>query len=89
MKLADGFGDDAGQCSPPASVDGSDGTLLGVDQENRDAVGGLNGEQKTGAVGDGSVALAGFTSRPIEKMDDVGMDLFKGDQRETRCAEGG
>jgi len=43
LHFADGFGGDAGQCATPAGVDGGDGAFLGVDQEDGNAVGGLDG----------------------------------------------
>jgi len=43
LHLADGFGGDAGQGAAPAGVDGGDGAFFGVDEEDRDTVGGLDG----------------------------------------------
>ena len=44
----------------PAGVDSGDGTFFGVDQEDGDAVGGLDGEEEAGAVSDAGVAAAGI-----------------------------
>jgi len=44
LHLADGFDDDAGEGATPAGVDGGYGALLGVDQEDGDAVGSLDAE---------------------------------------------
>ncbi len=89
LHLADGFDEDAGEGASPAGVDGGDGALFRVNKENGDAVGGLDGEEEGGAVGDGRVSLAGFGGRSVEKMDYVGMDLFQGDELEGGGAEGG
>ena len=43
--LPDGFLRDSGKCSAPAGVNGSDGALLWIDQQNRNAVGRLDAEQ--------------------------------------------
>jgi hypothetical protein len=80
LHFADGFDDDALEGAAPAGVDGGYGALFWVDEENWDAVGGLDAEEETGAVGGGSVALAGFGGRGVEKMDYVGMDLFQRDE---------
>src|SRR5882762_4114851 len=79
LHLADGFHDYAGQSASPASVDGGDGALFRVHEENRDAVGGLDAKEEAGTVGHGGIALAGFGRCGVEKMDDVGMDLPQGD----------
>ena len=50
LHFADGFDDDAGESAAPASVDGGDGALFGIDEENGDAVGGLDGEEEVGVV---------------------------------------
>jgi hypothetical protein len=49
----------------------------------------LDGKEKAGAVGDGGVSAARFGGCGVEKMDDVGMDLFQRNEFEVRCAEGG
>jgi len=45
LHLADGFHDDAGQSATPASVNGGDGALFRVDQQNGDAIGGLGAKE--------------------------------------------
>ena len=89
LHLADGFDDDALERAAPSGVNCCDGALLRIDEENRDTVGGLDGKQKAGAVGDGSVSAARFGGRGVEKMDDVGMDLFQRNELEVGCAESG
>jgi hypothetical protein len=88
LHLADGFDDDALERAAPASMNGGDGTPFEVDQEKGDAVGGLDGQEEAGAVGGGGVALAGFCRCGVEKVDDIGMDLFQRDEFEVGCAEG-
>jgi hypothetical protein len=58
LHLAYRFDDDALKCAAPTGVDGSDGALFRVYEENRDAVGGLHAEEKARTVGGGGVALA-------------------------------
>jgi len=45
LHLADGFDDDAGQSASPASVNGGDGVLFRVDEQNGDAIGGLDAKE--------------------------------------------
>jgi len=68
-------------------MNGGDCALFGIDEENRNAVGGLDAQEKAGAVGDGGVALAGLGGGGVEKMDDIGMDLFQGNELEAGGAE--
>jgi hypothetical protein len=56
LHLADGFDSDAGQGAAPAGVNGGYGALLGIDEKNGDAVGGLDTEEEAGAVGGGGIA---------------------------------
>jgi hypothetical protein len=43
LHLADGFRGDTGQGAAPAGVDGGYGALFGVDEEDGDTIGGLDG----------------------------------------------
>ena len=88
LHLADGFDDDAGEGAAPAGVDGGYGAFFGVDEEDGDAVGGLDGEEEAGAVGDGGVALAGLARGGVEEMDYVGVDLLEGDELEVAWRRG-
>ena len=56
---ANGFGDDAGESAAPTRVNGGDGALLGVDQEDRNAVGGLHGEEEARSIGDQTITATG------------------------------
>jgi hypothetical protein len=53
---------------------------LGVDQNHRKAIGGLNGEQEAGSCGDESVAADRLSGNGIDVVDDVGVDLTDGNQ---------
>ncbi len=75
--LADGFDDDALKGATPASVNGGDGAVFRVDEENRDAIGGLDTKEEPGTVRGGGIALARFGGWGVEKMDDIGMDLLE------------
>jgi len=89
LHLADGFDDDPLERASPAGMNSGDRALFWIDDENGDAVGGLHAQKEAGAFGDGGVALARFGGRGVEKMDDIGMDLFQGDKFEIGCVEGG
>jgi hypothetical protein len=86
LQLADGFDDDTLERASPTGVNGSDSALFGVDEENGNAVGGLDAQEKARAIGDGGVALAGLGRGGVEKMDNVGMDLFQGNELKAGCA---
>ena len=58
LHLADGFDNDALKCAAPTGMNGGDGALFRVDEENRNAIGGLDAEEEAGTVGGGGVALA-------------------------------
>jgi hypothetical protein len=83
----DGFDDDAGQGAAPSGVDGGYGAILGVNEENGDAVGGLDAEEEAGTVGDGGVAFRGFVGGGVVLMDDIGVDLFERNELKIYGAE--
>ncbi len=89
LHFADGFGDDAGQGAAPAGVDSGDGAFFRVDKENGNAIGGLDGQEQTGAVSDGGVSLANLSKWCVEEMDHVGVDLLQGDEFHVGDTEGG
>ena len=89
LQLADGFDDDALESAAPASMNGGDGALFGIDEEYGNAVSGLDTKEEARAVRDGGIALAGLGGCGVEKMDDVGMDLFKRNELQVGRAEGG
>jgi len=81
LHFADGLGGDAGEGAAPAGVNGGDGAFLGVNEEDGDTVGGLDGEEEAGAIGDAGVATAriGRGPRLVEEVDYVGVELLQGD----------
>ena len=77
LHFADGFDNDALERAAPAGVNGGDDALFRIDEENGNAVGGLNSQEKPWTIRDGSITSARFDGWcAVEKMDDVGMDLF-------------
>jgi len=89
LHLADGFDDDAGESAAPAGMNGGDGALFRIDEENRDAIGGLDAQEEPGTICDGGISAARLGGCCVEKMDDIGMDLLERDEVEVRRAEGG
>ena len=89
LHLADGLDGDACEGAAPSGVDGGYGAVFGVDEENGDAVGGLDAEEEAGAVGGGRIARTWLGWDAVEKMDDVGVDLLERDELEIAGAEGG
>src|SRR5260370_11555649 len=89
LHLADGFDDDAGESAAPTGMNGGDGALFRVDEENRDTVGGLDAEEEPGTICDGGIAAARFGGCGVEKMNDIGMDLLQRNELEIGRAEGG
>jgi hypothetical protein len=76
VHAADGFHGDALQSATPSSVNGGHGALLGIDEKNRDAIGGLDAEKKARLVGDGGVAAAEFGRGGLENVHNIGVKLF-------------
>jgi len=87
MHFPDGFDDDAGEGAAPPGVDGGYGAILGVHEENGDAVGCLDPEKEPGTVSGGGVAFRGLLRGGVEVMDDVGVDLFERDELKIAGAE--
>jgi len=84
---ADGFFGDAGERALPTRMNGGDGAFLGIDEKDRDAIGGLHGEEQSLAIGEGGVALARERGRGAEQADRVGVDLFERREREIFGAQ--
>ena len=89
LHLPDGFDDDALERAAPAGMNGGDGALFRVHEEQGDAVCSLDGQEKAGTVGGGGVALTRFSGCGVEKMDDIRMNLLQGDEFEVGRADGG
>ena len=73
---ADGFLSDAGEGAAPTGVNGGDRALFRIDKEYRHAIGGLDGKEQAGAVGDGGVAFGGTGGWLRENANHVRMDLL-------------
>ena len=74
--------DDAFDGSAPAGVKGGDDALAAIGHQNRDAIGGLHGEQQTGLGGDVAVGAARSGAGCIGRRgleDKVGVDLLEGE----------
>lgn len=84
-----GFGDDAGERAAPTGVNGGDGALFRVDQEDRNAVSGLHGEEEARTIGHQSITAAGFGGCGLEDVNHVGVDLLQRDEWKIGGAEGG
>jgi len=89
LHAADGFLGDAGERTAPAGVDGGNRSLFWIDEEYRDAIGGLDGKEKAGMIRGGGVALAKVGRQLGKNANHVRMDLLEQDQFETGGAEGG
>jgi hypothetical protein len=87
LHLADGFDDDALQSAAPTGMHGGNGAIFRIDEENRDAIGGLDAEEEARTVRGGGIASARFGGCGVEKVDDVGMDLLQRNEFEVRRAE--
>ena len=86
---ADAGFDNTFKGAAPAGVEGGDGALLAIGDEDGNAIGGLNGEEQAGVRGDLSVGLVRVRAGGVggDGMNDaVGMKLAKGDQ--GRCGIG-
>ena len=89
LHAADGFLGDAGEGAAPTSVNGADRAFFRIDEEYRHAIGGLDAEQKAGAVCGGSVTFAGAGGGLWKNANHVRMDLFQRNKFEVACPNGG
>ena len=87
LHFPNGFCDDALQRAAPAGMNGGDGSLLGIDEKNGDAIGGLNAEKQAGANCCGSVTATGLGGHGIEDLYNIRMGLPEGNEREIVCME--
>ena len=85
--------DDALDGSAPAGVEGGDDALPAIGYQNRDAIGGLHGEQQAGLGGDLAVGAArGWAGRRRSGAgvdDKVGVELLEGEERSCGVAGDG
>jgi hypothetical protein len=89
LHAADRFLGDAGKGAAPAGMDGGDRAFFRIDEEYRHAIGGLDGEEQAGAVGDGGIAFAGTGGWLRENTNYVRVDLLEGNEIEIGRTEGG
>ena len=89
--LAERFLHDARERAAPAGVDGGDGAAARVGKQDRDAVGGLHGEQEARRLRDERVGARrlGGDARTGENVDHVGVKLARGDEGPIGGAERG
>ena len=89
LHATDGFLGDSGEGTTPTCMDSSNGTFLGINQENRDTVGSLDSQKNSGLLRRRGVAFAGINGGLREQVNDVGMNLLEGSEAQVRGLEGG
>lgn len=89
LQTADGFLGDAGEGAAPAGVDGGNGALFRIDEEYRDAIGGLDGEEKAGAIRGRGVSFAGASRQLGENSNYIRVDLLERNEFEIGSGHGG
>ena len=88
-QAAHGLFGDAGERTLPPRMNGSDGAFLGIHDKDRNAIGGLHGEEQAGTIRDGGVAFARVGRRGGEHVNRVRVDLLERHEREIFGAERG
>jgi hypothetical protein len=63
--------------------------LLGVDQNNREAIGSLDAKKNARRGGDEAIPDQGLFRHAVNTVNEVGMNLAQGDQRPRPLACGG
>jgi len=86
---AHGFFCDARERALPARMNGSDGAFLGINKEDRDAIGRLHGKEQAGAIRGGCVALAWVCGRGVKKVYRVRVNLLERREGKFLSAERG
>ena len=89
LHAADGFLSDSGQSAAPARVNGGNRAFFRIDEEDRRAIGGLDGEEQAGTVCGRSVAFASVGWGFRENANHVRVDLLEGNEREIGGTESG
>jgi hypothetical protein len=89
VHAANGFFGDARKSSFPTGVDGGDGTLFRVDEENWNAISGLDSKKQAESVCGGGIAFTGLRRRSGEGAEQGGVDLLQRGQGEVARSEGG
>jgi hypothetical protein len=83
----DGFLRDAGESAAPSRVNCSDRALPWIDKKNRDAIGGLNGQQKTRERSGRGIADRSRIRGGVENLNGVRVNLLESDQGERFAAD--
>ena len=73
----------------PTRVEHSDGSLLGICQDDRKAIGGLDGKENVGRAGDEAIADQRFSRQLIHAVNEIGVDLAESDERPRLFTSGG
>ncbi len=79
--FADAFLDHPGDSPAPACMECTDGTALHVGDQNRNTIGGLDGQQQTRGIGNQPVARKWLTRSSVNLMHERRMDLLELHQR--------
>lgn len=87
LHAAERFHRDAAQGAAPAGVNRGNHAIPGVDQEDGDAIGGLDGEEQTGFGGGGSIAFARVGRTVSEGANQVGMKLAQRNELQLFSAD--
>jgi len=64
-------------CPAPAGVNRGDGAVARINHQNRDAIGGLDGDEPSWCFLDQGITVAERARAPAGVDDDIGMDLMK------------
>jgi hypothetical protein len=75
------FFNDAFDCAAPTCVKHSHGSLLGVDEDDGQAIGGLDSEQNAGHARDEPIANKRFLRQVTYAVDEIGVNLTQSNQR--------
>ena len=73
-----GFGGDAGGGATPSGMDGGDGAVGGIDQQDGDAIGGLDGDDRAGRVFEQRIAFPENSGAAFGGNAGSGVDLLEG-----------
>jgi len=89
LHAADGFLGDTRESAAPAGVDGGNGSFFRIDEKNRHAIGGLDGEEQAGSVCGRSVAFASIGWGFRENANHVRVNLLQRNEVEIVGTERG
>jgi hypothetical protein len=89
LHATNGLLSDASESAAPPSMNSGDYALLGINEENRYAIGSLHAEQQPRGVCEGGIALWRLGGGLREKVNDVGMELLQGEQSRALSSDCG